>query len=195
MGPTSVKRWAYAVSKLYDEHLAFAYSAERGAAVTILRFFGGYGPRQHPSWWGGPQAVFIDAALRDAEMEIHGDGLQTRSFTYIGDHVDGIVRAIERREAVGEIFNLGDAREIAILDLARLVWRLAGQGPPKYRLVSYRTFGRYEDVRRRVPDASKAARLLGFEPRVSLEEGLPPTIAWHRTLASAPTRAGEGAGA
>lgn len=183
MGPSSVKRWAYATSKMYDEHLCFAYQEECGLPVVLMRFFGGYGPRQNTTWWGGPQAVFINAALHDEPMEIHGDGRQTRSFTYISDHVDGVIRCIEQDEALGQVFNLGNTEEIAIFDLAMLVWRLAGKGEPKYRLISYRSFGKYEDVRRRVPDISKAMKVLGFEPKISLEEGLLRTIAWQRSLA------------
>jgi UDP-glucose 4-epimerase len=182
MGPSSVKRWAYAVSKMYDEHLCFAYHEEYRLPVVIVRFFGGYGPRQNPTWWGGPQAVFINAALSDESMDIHGDGQQTRSFTFISDHVDGLIRCIERDEAVGHAFNLGHTEEITILDLATLVWRLAGQGPPKFQYISYRSFGKYEDVRRRVPDLTRARKLLGFEPRVGLEAGLIETIAWQRSL-------------
>lgn len=182
MGPSSIKRWAYAISKMYDEHLCFAYQEEYGLPVVIIRFFGGYGPRQNTTWWGGPQAVFIGAALSDEAMEIHGDGKQTRSFTYISDHVDGLVRCIENAAAPGEIFNLGNTEEITIFDLATLVWRLAGKGDPKYKLISYRDFGKYEDVRRRVPDISKARRILGFEPQVHIEEGLARTIAWQRSI-------------
>jgi UDP-glucose 4-epimerase len=178
MGESNVKRWAYAVSKILDEHYCLAYQEEYGIPVTILRFFGGYGPRQNTTWWGGPQSVFIHAALTDQPMEIHGDGLQTRSFTYIDDTIDGIISALFVEKAAGEIFNLGNTKEVTILDLAGLVWRLAGQGEPKLKFVSYQTFGKYEDVRNRVPDISKARKLLGFEPRTGLEEGLLRTIAW-----------------
>ncbi|MCI0418180.1 MAG: GDP-mannose 4,6-dehydratase [Acidobacteria bacterium] len=188
LGETNVKRWAYAVSKIMDEHYAFAYQQEYGVSVTALRFFGGYGPGQNTTWWGGPQSVFIDAALKDQPMEIHGDGLQTRSFTYISDHVDGILRTMFSPKAVGEIFNLGNVHEISILDLALLVWRLAGRGEPKVKLISYQAFGKYEDVRNRVPEISKARELLGFEPKVGLEEGLRKTIEWQRSV----TNLGEG---
>jgi UDP-glucose 4-epimerase len=182
MGPSSVKRWSYAISKIYDEHLCFTYQEKFGLPVVVLRFFGGYGPRQNTTWWGGPQSVFIDAALKDEAMEIHGDGRQTRSFTFISDHVDGIIRCLEQDAAVGEVFNLGNVEEITIFDLAMLVWRLAGKGEPKYKLISYRNFGKYEDVRRRVPDITKARRTLGFEPQTNLEEGLLKTIEWQRSL-------------
>ena len=115
-------------------------------------------------------------------MEIHGDGLQTRSFTYIDDNVDGIMRAMFSDKAVGEIFNLGNTTEITIRDLAQLVWKLAGKGKPKLKFISYQSFGKYEDVRRRVPDIQKARELLGFDPKVDLVEGLKKTIEWQRSL-------------
>jgi nucleoside-diphosphate-sugar epimerase len=182
LGETSVKRWAYATSKILDEHLCFAYQQERGVPVTILRFFGSYGPGQNRTWWGGPQSVFIDAALRGQPMDVHGDGQQTRSFTYVDDTVDGIVRAMFSERAVGEIFNVGNTRPVTIQALAELVWRLAGTGEPKIRRVSYQAFGRYEDVRARVPEIGKAREVLGLEPRVGLEEGLRLTIAWQRAV-------------
>ena len=137
IGSSKVARWSYAVSKLFDEHLGFAYQDSYGIPVTALRFFGSYGPRQPLSWWGGPPPVFIDAALNGEQIPVHGDGQQTRSFTYISDHVDGILRTMFSPNAAGEIFNLGNVHEISILDLALLVWRLARKGEPKLKLISY----------------------------------------------------------
>ena len=99
IGPPTTKRWAYAVSKMYDEHYALALAEEQGLRVTILRLFNGYGPRNHLSWWGGPVVTFIESLLDGEPMEIHGDGLQTRTFTYVGTPSTGIVRALERPEA------------------------------------------------------------------------------------------------
>jgi len=144
-----------------------------------MRFFGGYGPHQNLSWWGGPQSVFIDAALDNKEIEVHGDGLQTRSFTYISDHVDGIIRCVEMEAANNLVFNLGNTREITIIDLARMIWGLVrGNEEPKITLRPYSSFGKYEDVMRRVPDITRARTLLGFEPAVDLEIGLETTIEW-----------------
>ena len=182
MGASSVKRWAYAVSKMYDEHLCYALLDQAKLRFTAIRFFGGYGPHQNLTWWGGPQSVFITAALRDQELELHGDGQQTRSFTFIGDHVNGLVRCLNNEKAVGQAFNLGNTREITIEGLARMIWSMAGRGEPKIKRISYRTFGKYEDVMRRVPDISKARELLGFEPRTHLEQGLPITIEWQRKV-------------
>jgi len=115
-------------------------------------------------------------------MDVHGDGQQTRSFTYVDDTVDGIVRAMFSARAVGEIFNIGNTKPVTIQSLAERVWRLAGTGEPKIHRVSYQAFGRYEDVRARVPEIGKAREVLGFEPRVGLEEGLRRTIDWQRAV-------------
>ncbi|MCR4438329.1 MAG: GDP-mannose 4,6-dehydratase [bacterium] len=188
-GSSKVARWGYAVSKLFDEHLAFAYQEEYGIPVVVLRIFGSYGPRHHLSWWGGPQAVFISQILKGEPVTIHGDGMQTRTFAYVSDIVDGMLQAILRDQANGEIFNLGGQEEIAIIELARLIHRLCGVGRSlAVNFVPYSSFnGRpYEDVMRRVPDVSRAEKMLGYRPKVALEEGLRRTIAWQREVLHLP---------
>lgn len=184
IGPTTVPRWSYAVSKLFDEHMALAYHSSYGLPVTILRFFGSYGPRQHLSWWAGPQSVFISAILKDEPVEIHGDGAQTRSFTYISDLVDGIVRATEYDREPTVIFNLGNTEEVSILQLAHRIYELCGTSRPlKLKMVPYASIGgKYEDVLRRIPDITLARTLLGFDPCVDLREGLIKTIEWQRAV-------------
>ena len=182
LGPPTSRRWAYAVSKLYDEHMLLALAEERGLKTTILRFFGSYGPRNHPTWWGGPQSAFIEALLDGETIEIHGDGQQIRTFTYVLDTVDGIVRALRTPEARGEIINIGGSEPTTILNLAELVQATLGLPQPlRARFVPYEALpGNYQDVRRRIPDVRKARELLGFEARVSLADGLASTVDWHR---------------
>lgn len=183
IGSSKVARWGYAVSKLFDEHLAFAYQETYGIPVTLLRFFGSYGPRQHLTWWGGPQSVFIDAVLKGRAIPVHGDGLQTRSFTFVSDTVEGTYAATVKSAANGEILNIGSTHEITILDLAKIIHRLSGtEGDARIEFVPYESFtgNRYEDVRRRVPDVSLCERLLGVKAKVGLEEGLRRTIEWQR---------------
>ena len=135
MGSPQVRRWSYGISKILGEHLCFLYSRERGVPVTILRYFGSYGPRQNLTWWGGPQSIFIDCALTNRPMTIHGDGLQTRSFTYIEDTVDGTVRALESKVALDKAINIGNDEEITILDLGKKIWKLIrGTDPPRSSL-------------------------------------------------------------
>ena len=180
IGNPDVRRWAYAISKMFEEQMMMAYHERYGIDVVPVRFFGGYGPNQNLTWWGGPQSVFIDKALNDEEIEVHGDGSQTRSFTFVSDHVDGLIRMVENPAANNLVFNLGNTREISILGLAQLIWKLVrGQdSTPKIKMIPYSSFGKYEDVMRRIPDITRARTLLGFEPKVDLEDGLQRTIEW-----------------
>jgi UDP-glucose 4-epimerase len=185
IGSSKSPRWAYAVSKLFDEHLGLAYADAYGFPVTILRFFGSYGPRQHLSWWAGPQSVFIDCVLNDKPIPVHGDGKQTRSFTYVSDTVEGIYQSMIRSEANGEIINIGSTQEITILELAQKITRLAGKsGDAKIELIPYESFTgkKYEDVMRRVPDVSLCAKLLGVKAKVDIDTGLARTIEWQRRV-------------
>ena len=184
MGSPQIPRWSYAISKILGEHLCFIYSKEHGVPMTILRYFGSYGPRQNLTWWGGPQSIFIDCALKNKTLPIHGDGLQTRSFTYIQDTIEGTLRALERKEAIGKVINIGNFEEMTILELGRKIWKFVrGSEAPLIEFVPYRQFpGRYEDVRRRVPDVHLAKEVLGFTPRTSIDEGLIPTIEWQKSV-------------
>lgn len=191
LGSSTVARWAYAASKLFDEHLAFAFADAHGIPVSVVRIFGSYGPRQNLTWWGGPQSVFIEAVLRGESIPIHGDGQQTRSFTYVSDTVCGIATVLENGPS-GEIFNIGNNEEITIVDLARMIHRLCETGDRlELKFIPYDEIDarKYEDVRRRVPDIRKASRILGFDAKVGLEDGLRRTIEWQRQVSSIPTTA------
>lgn len=192
VGNSKVSRWAYAVSKLYDEHLALSYMDAYGFPVVLLRFFGSYGPNQHLSWWGGPQSVFIEKILKDEVIPIHGNGLQTRTFTYVEDTITGIYLATMKDEANGEIFNIGAGgdQEITILELAKLLKRVSGiPGELKYELIPYDQISKgreYQDVMRRVPDTTKAEQILGFKAQVNVEQGMLWTLEWQRQLTEMP---------
>jgi UDP-glucose 4-epimerase len=193
LGPPTTRRWSYAASKYFDEHLALRMVEERGLKCTILRFFNAYGVRNHPTWWGGPLSVFFEDLLDGREMELHGDGRQTRSFTYVSDTVDGVVRALARPETSGEVINIGNDEPISIVELAQKVQDAMGiEGPLRARTVAFEGLGgNYQDVRDRVPSLDKARRLLGFDPQVSLDEGLGLTLAWHRMLRDERVAGGE----
>ncbi len=180
IGSPHVRRWSYAVSKMYEEQMLFAFRERFGLEAVALRLFGGYGPRQNLTWWGGPQSVFIGAALRGEPLELHGTGQQTRSFTFVDDMVEGFVRAVVAPEAEGEMINVGSDREIAIVDLARMIWSMIRDDEPCLEWIPLETFGRYEDVQRRVPDQRLCERVLGYAPAITLEQGLPRTIEWQR---------------
>ena len=180
MGPPDVSRWSYAISKMWGEQLL--YSTPEDFDFRIVRLFGSYGPYHALSWTAGPQSVFISQALKKEPMTIHGDGKQQRAFQYVDDAVDGIIRVAEcdhRRQ----VFNIGNPNEpISIDDMSRMVWKMVNPGtmrPAVY--VPHSTF-KYEEIPGRVPDISKARTLLGFEPKIGLEEGLRRTIEWQRTV-------------
>jgi UDP-glucose 4-epimerase len=194
LGPSTTRRWAYAASKLYDEHIALALAEERGLRVTILRLFNVYGPNNHPSWWGGPVVTFAQALLEGGNIEIHGDGQQVRTFTYVEDTVDGFVRTLLTPAARTEIVNIGASRPVTILELASLIQSQLGiDGPLRAHFLPYESLpGRYQDVRHRIPDVTKAKHLLGFEARVSLEDGIARSLVWHRELAAVEPKAAIG---
>ncbi len=183
MGPTTVKRWAYALSKMYGEQYIIANKDEYNLTYTITRFFGSYGPHQNLTWWGGPQSVFIEKAFKQEPIDIHGDGSQTRTFTYIDDTVNALVLCIEDNNSDNEIFNTGGkSGEISIKDLAILIWKLVNgeDAEPKLNYIPYSTFGNYEDVMRRVPDISKLCSVMNFVPQWDLKSGLKATIEWQK---------------
>lgn len=181
LGSTAVARWSYSMSKAIDEHFAFAYAA-KGLPVAIVRYFNSYGPRLDERGYGSVVANLTRQALRGEPLTVHGDGQQTRCFTYIDDTVAGTLLAGEVQGAIGEAFNIGSSRETRILDLAKLIKRLTRSRSP----IQFQPYEAYygegfEDPRRRVPSIDKAKRLLGFTPKVALETGLKKTIAWCRT--------------
>jgi UDP-glucose 4-epimerase len=184
MGPTTVKRWAYALSKMYGEQYIIANHDEYGLKYTITRFFGSYGINQNLTWWGGPQSVFIEKAFKKETIDIHGDGSQTRTFTYVDDTVNALVACIENENSDNEIFNTGpkDNAEISIKELAILIWKLVNgkDTEPSLNFIPYSTFGNYEDVMRRVPDITKICSKLNFKPEWDLNDGLLKTIDWQK---------------
>lgn len=184
MGETNVNRWSLGVSKLMAEQLCFAYREKFEVPITILRYFGGYGPNQPLDWQGGAQSVFINAAIKCETIPIHGDGLQTRTFTHVKDLVSGTLLALESPYAEGEILNIASNDALNIINLAYLIWRLSGnQEKHKLEFIPYTDFSRnYEDVRSRIADISKAHYLIGYEPKVKITEGLNETVQWQKGL-------------
>jgi len=181
LGPTSVGRWSYSASKAIDEYFALAY-AKRGLPVVIVRYFNSYGPRLDPKGYGSVIAKFIGQALRGEPLTVYSDGQQTRCFTYVDDTVRGTILAATVREAEGEVFNIGSSRETTILELARLVKELVGSSSEIVHVPYVQAYGPdFEETRRRVPDVSKAERMLGFRAQVPLEEGLKKTIEWFKS--------------
>jgi len=178
LGTTEVHRWSYSTSKAIDEHLAFAYH-DKGLPVVVLRYFNSYGPRLDEKGYGSVIANFIRQAMRGEPITVHGDGRQTRCFTYIDDTVQGTLLAAEVKAGEGMVFNIGTTMETSILELAGTIKALLAS-PSDIAFVPYEAYyGRgFEDTRRRVPSIERARKILGYEPKVGLEEGLKKTIEW-----------------
>jgi UDP-glucose 4-epimerase len=176
IGSVGEARWTYAVSKLAGEHMAHAYHDELGLPTVSVRPFNVYGPGQIG---GGAIRAFIEAALAGRDLTIHGDGSQIRAWTYVDDMVDGLLLALDHPNAIGESFNIGNARSaVTIYDLATRIKRLTScPGEIVFQPLHY------TDVELRIPNVEKARRLLGFEAGVELDEGLERTIAWYRQRA------------
>ena len=173
LGAVGEARWTYAVSKLATEHLAHNYYKQYGLKTVAIRPFNIYGPRQVGS---GAVHHFIMRALRGEPLTIHNDGAQIRAWCYIDDIVDGIVACISSDAAVGHTFNIGNPRStVTIHQLARDIVRLVGS-----RSTLEHVAWDFPDVELRLPDIGKARRLLAYEPKVELEDGLARTIAWYR---------------
>jgi UDP-glucose 4-epimerase len=170
LGASEKHRWAYACSKLIDEFLALAYWKERRLPVVIMRLFNTVGPRQ-TGQYGMVLPTFVRQALTGEPITVFGDGKQSRSFTYVGDVVDAIVKLAIDPRAVGQVYNIGSTEEITIGDLAERVRALTASRST-IRLVPYDVAyeAGFEDMPRRVPDIAKVNNLIGFEPRVPLDD-------------------------
>lgn len=174
-GAVGEARWTYAVSKLAGEHFAYAYFKEFGMPVSIVRPFNVYGPGQVGE---GAIHIFVKRALMNEDLLIHGEGDQIRSWTYIDDMIDGISLALERKEAIGESFNIGNPRgTVTINALAELVLAVTGSSSKILHIPKPGV-----DVDLRIPSIDKARELLGFSPKVELRNGIEKTVAWYRFL-------------
>ena len=170
MGPTTKHRWAYACSKLIDEFLALAYWKEKQLPVVIVRLFNTVGPRQ-TGRYGMVLPTFVRQALAGQPITVFGDGTQSRSFTYVGDVVEALVRLAHERRAVGEVFNIGNMGEVTISDLAERVKRMTGScSPIQYVPYDQAYETGFEDMPRRVPDITKIRDFVGYEPKVKLDD-------------------------
>lgn len=170
LGPSAKHRWAYACSKLIDEFLALAYWKERKLPVVIVRLFNTVGPRQ-TGQYGMVLPTFVRQALASQPITVFGDGTQTRSFTYVGDVVDALVKLSNEPRAVGDVFNIGSTTEVAIQDLAERVKKMTKSVSPIVKVpydVAYEAG--FEDMPRRVPDITKIQSLIGFAPTMGLED-------------------------
>ena len=166
-------RWCYCVSKLAAEHLAFSYHRQQGLPVVVIRPFNIFGVGRV-----GDHVVlrFILKALENQDLEVYGDGTQIRAWCYIDDFCDALVKAMEVEGAIGQAFNIGNPlNTVTVYALAQEVVRLCKSKSK----IAFRAPG-FADVDIRVPNIDKAREILGFDPKVTLQDGLTRNIAWVR---------------
>lgn len=172
-GSAGEARWTYAVSKLAGEHLAMAYFKEFGLPVVSVRPFNVYGPGQTGE---GAIQIFIKRALKNEDIFIYGDGNQIRAWCYVEDFVEGLLKCMEEKNAIGESFNLGNSRAvITTYGLAQTVCRVLKS---KSKILFRPALS--ADVELRIPSVEKAEKLLGFKAKIDLEEGILETAKWFR---------------
>jgi UDP-glucose 4-epimerase len=180
LGPTSCSRWCYAASKIIDEFLVIAYWKERGLPTVLVRVFNTIGPRQ-TGQYGMVVPRFVHQALRGEPITVYGDGKQRRSFTWVGDVVDAMIRLVQKPRAYGEVFNIGHTEDISIYELAVMVKEMT-KSPSEIVFVPYEQAYEegFEDMPRRLPDISKIQNLIGYQPTLSLSEMLERIISYER---------------
>jgi UDP-glucose 4-epimerase len=179
-GPTVNSRWTYAGSKMMDEFLALAYWQEKGLPVVICRLFNTIGPRQ-TGRYGMVVPRFVQQAVSGEPITVYGDGEQRRSFTWVGDVVQALAQLAVTPKAVGEVYNIGQDKDISIGELAELIKEMTGSSS-EIKLISYKEAYKegFEDMRRRLPDISKIQSLIGYQPTKQLRDILDIVIAFEK---------------
>jgi UDP-glucose 4-epimerase len=181
---------AYGFSKLMGEMYCRAAHDEHGLSYTICRPFDVYGPGELPDAELGVANLVADlidkVLLGQRPLEIFGSGEQTRTLTHVEDVAEGIVMAMSSQAGMNEDFNISASRELAVAEIARIVWEACGQAPETFALEHVQAFA--QDVQRRWPSVEKAEQLLGWRAQIELEDGVAATVAWlrsHRPIAAA----------
>lgn len=170
LGPTTKSRWSYSCSKAIDEFLALAYFKEKGLPIVIVRLFNTIGPRQ-TGQYGMVVPRFVQQAMKNEDITVYGSGNQSRCFGYVTDVVEGLVGLMNHPKAVGQIFNVGNDKEITILELAEKVKSITGSQSKIVKIPYDQAYEEgFEDMERRVPDLTKIKKLIGYEPKVELDE-------------------------
>lgn len=183
IGVPQISRWSYSDSKAIEEAFALAYHREHGLKVKIIRLFNTVGPGQRHEY-GMVIPQFINNALQNKDIEIFGDGSQTRCFMHVSDAVNGIIKIFLANDFFGEVFNLGNPQEIKIVELAELI-KLEVNSRSRIVFLEYsEVYGtKFEDMSRRFPDISKAQRLLNWEPKIGLQEIIKDSVVNFREIA------------
>ena len=180
LGPTIKSRWSYACSKAADEFLSLAYFHEKKLRVVIVRLFNTIGPRQ-TGRYGMVVPSFVKQALLGHDITVFSDGKQTRSFCDVRDVAPTLITLINNPKAYGEVFNIGNNFEISILKLAEMIKKMTSSSSRVAHIPYDKAFEKgFEDMRRRVPDITKAKNLIGFQPKIKLEQTIRDIIDYYK---------------
>ncbi len=184
VGSPTTSRWSYATAKVFGEILAYGYTREHGARMTVVRLFNTVGPRQS-SMYGMVLPRFVYQALRGEDLTVYGNGAQSRCFTHVDDSLDAIVRLIETDASVGNVYNVGSSVPITVIELARRVLERTGSRSA-LRLIPYEeAYGDgFEELGSRRPDCSELERLIGWRPTRSVDDAIDDAIAHEREAAT-----------
>lgn len=175
LGSTDVDRWCYSSSKAVLEHYIRACHLDHQLDYVNVRLFNAYGARLR----GRVLDRFVTDAIEGRPMTVHGDGSQTRCFTYVADVVDAFVRLIFTPSAHNAVYNVGNPEEVSIRELAETISFIAGRSPELEFVSHEEALGKsYEDIPRRVPDVTRIREAIGWKPTTSLDVGLASTIAY-----------------
>ena len=181
IGPPNIERYSYALSKLFDEQLLLNLVNENKIRCVIPRIFGCFSERSNSGWSGGHIPLFIDKALHNEDITIHGDGKQTRSMTYVSNIVNGLVKILDEKDNLnGEIINIGSSQEMSVLDSAKLIVKLCNSKSKIKHISQQEAFGDYKEIKRRKANTKKAFKLLGWKCKDDFTDKLREVIKYQR---------------
>jgi UDP-glucose 4-epimerase len=179
MGASTKKRWGYACSKLLDEFLALAYHEKKGLPVIIVRLFNTVGPRQ-TGRYGMVVPTFVKQALAGEPITVFGSGMQSRCFCHVDEIVNALISLVNEDKAIGEIINLGNTYPISIFELAQKIKEITGSTSEIVTVPYNYAYSRgFEDMEHRIPDISKARKLVGFNPQKSISDIIHDVVGYY----------------
>ena len=181
IGPTNIERYSYAMTKLFEEQYLLNLYNENKLSVCIPRIFGCFSERSKKGWSAGHIPIFINNALNDKDIVIHGDGKQTRTMVYVSDIIKGLILMMNNFEKLnGEIINLGGEEEMSILDHAKMIIEMTNSKSLIKFIGEEIAHGKYKDIRRRKPDLTKIRSLIGYEQKTNFKQSLKKVIEMER---------------
>lgn len=181
LGNTGIHRWCYSSSKAACEHFLFALHKQKGTSFIIYRFFNAYGPKLDDLGHGRVIPVFLKQFLHGEEVTVHGDGRQTRTFIYVDDAIDAVIKLAFCEKAEHEVFNIGTSKECSMYELAKVMKKI-GNFKSKIKFIEHKDiYGKgFEDIYRRIPNITKIKKCIKWHPKILLEEGLRRTINYYK---------------